>query len=217
MNRLAPQIEALVRLGVPTLVGQTVRPFQQTLLRLEEFLGPGDPVADLERGIIGAAIVIRAPGLPIAKALNLVDRKGKAVAERLYPRQSGDFTPHLDRPLPQGQAYLLLDVDRGDALRNAAPSDAQQDIRKQRRSPLTLEEGAAVLMLWPLLLQRNRCFMTLGSRCGDRRVPAYWLSGEQPKLGWCWEGNPHTWLGFATCAVRTAGVDFGPQAATGHV
>jgi hypothetical protein len=37
---------------------------------------------------------------------------------------------------------------------------------------------------------------------GDRRVPALWISGGAPKLGWCWAGNPHTWLGSASCATR---------------
>jgi NhaA family Na+:H+ antiporter len=42
----------------------------------------------------------------------------------------------------------------------------------------------------------------LGSRAGDRRVPALWLRRGHPKLGWCWAGNPHTWLGSASCGGR---------------
>jgi hypothetical protein len=55
--------------------------------------------------------------------------------------------------------------------------------------------------------------MLLGSRCGDRRVPALWISGGSArdggtarrgaaKLGWCWAGNHHTWLGHASAAQR---------------
>ncbi|WFF07707.1 DUF5701 family protein [Micromonospora sp. WMMD1076] len=29
-------------------------------------------------------------------------------------------------------------------------------------------------------------------------MPALWISQGAPKLGWCWFGNPHTWLGSAT-------------------
>jgi hypothetical protein len=36
--------------------------------------------------------------------------------------------------------------------------------------------------------------------------PAYLLRepdrGDAPKLGWCWAGNRHTWLGFASAAGR---------------
>jgi hypothetical protein len=41
-----------------------------------------------------------------------------------------------------------------------------------------------------------------GSRRGDQRVPAFWISEGRPKLGGCWDGNPHTWLGTAACARR---------------
>jgi len=54
----------------------------------------------------------------------------------------------------------------------------------------------------PELLERNHCFSLAGSRRGDRRVPALWISRNAPKLGWCWEGNPHDWLGCASAAVR---------------
>ena len=35
-------------------------------------------------------------------------------------------------------------------------------------------------------------------------VPAIWISNRAPKLGWCWAGNPHTWLGSASCSDRAA-------------
>jgi hypothetical protein len=25
---------------------------------------------------------------------------------------------------------------------------------------------------------------------------------KQANLGWCWDGNPHTWLGSASCKTR---------------
>ena len=44
------------------------------------------------------------------------------------------------------------------------------------------------------------------------RTPALWISngtgrdGRErkgaPKLGWCWWGNRHTWLGIASCQGR---------------
>jgi hypothetical protein len=35
-------------------------------------------------------------------------------------------------------------------------------------------------------------------------VPALWIADRAPKLGWCWDGNPHTWLGTASAAHRLA-------------
>jgi hypothetical protein len=61
-------------------------------------------------------------------------------------------------------------------------------------------------------------FMTIGSRREkdsrrlDARTPAIWISNgtgrdaaanrNAPKVGWCWAGNRHTWLGFASAAGR---------------
>ncbi|MDF2824427.1 MAG: hypothetical protein K0R68_1835, partial [Mycobacterium sp.] len=46
----------------------------------------------------------------------------------------------------------------------------------------------------------------------DSRTPALWISNgagrdggarrDAPKVGWCWAGNRHTWLGFASVAGR---------------
>jgi len=57
----------------------------------------------------------------------------------------------------------------------------------------------------PSLLEKNKCFMLSGSRRHDRRVPALWISERAPKLGWCWDGNPHTWLGVASAGGRVGG------------
>ncbi len=77
-------------------------------------------------------------------------------------------------------------------------------IRERGRTPLTIEEGIAVLTQAPYLLERNKCFSLAGSRRGDRRVPGLWISNRAPKLGWCWDGNPHDWLGVASAGTRLA-------------
>jgi hypothetical protein len=119
----------------------------------------------------------------------------------------GGLAPYRPVPevaLPHPTAYLLLDVDRGDAFRGVAPDEALTTAGNRGRTPLTIEEGIALVTHAPHLLERNHCFSLAGSRRGDRRVPALWISAGAPKLGWCWAGNPHDWLGLATAASRTA-------------
>ncbi len=86
------------------------------------------------------------------------------------------------------------------------------------RTPLTLAEGIHWVLQQPEVLERNRCFMTAGSRLvrqngtRDARVPAVWISNgtgrdgrdrrDAAKVGWCWAGNRHTWLGIASVAGR---------------
>ncbi|WP_433519725.1 DUF5701 family protein [Nonomuraea sp. CA-143628] len=34
-----------------------------------------------------------------------------------------------------------------------------------------------------------------------------WISQNAPELGWCWERNPHTWLGMASAGNRRTADD----------
>lgn len=200
------QIERLVGLGYPGLLGCPAEEFRHSLQGLTEHVPAGAAVADVRRGTFGFVVVVHAKSAPAARTLPLVKRQGHVAVERLFPRSPDFFKPTPSVSIPAGDAYLLLDVDRGNETLNAVPLEAEQRLGDEGRSPLTLEEGIAVLTQCPDFLQPNHCFMMLGSRGDDKRVPALWLSGKQPKLGWCWQGNPHTWLGFASCRARSPGI-----------
>lgn len=116
------------------------------------------------------------------------------------------FVATEETPLPAPDAYLLFDVERGEAFCGVVPHDAMKAIAERGRTLLTIEEGIALITHFPQVLVKNKCFSLGGSRCGDRRVPAIWISQKAPKLGWCWEGNPHTWLGMASAGTRAGGV-----------
>jgi hypothetical protein len=105
---------------------------------------------------------------------------------------------------PPAPVYALVDVERGEEFCGVPPGDALPVVLKRGRTPLTILEGIAFVLLHPHVLERNACFMLSGSRRGDRRVPALWISGKAPKLGWCWDGNPHSWLGVASTRARIA-------------
>jgi hypothetical protein len=209
---LVAQIDRLLELGIPAAIGQSPDSFRQTLLRLQVHLHGDAGAPDIEAGTADAVIVLDTTRLPARDGWSRVQRAARPAIERLFPKKPEDFRPVQGLGLPAGDAYLLLGVDRGNATLNAVPTDAARRLAEQGRSPLTLEEGIGVLLQWPHFLQPNHCFMMLGSRCGDRRVPAWWLSDRAPRLGWCWEGNPRTWLGFASCLGRSPAVDFGAAA-----
>ncbi|MET9777613.1 DUF5701 family protein [Streptomyces sp. NPDC006367] len=127
------------------------------------------------------------------------------------------FTPQgLD--LPDSPLYVVTGVDRGDHMANWSPEEALPALTGANRTPLVLTEGIHWVLQQPAVLERNRCFMTIGSRLRkangayDARTPAIWISNgtgrdgrdrrNAPKVGWCWWGNRHTWLGFASAAGR---------------
>src|SRR5690625_2384955 len=129
------------------------------------------------------------------------------------------FTPYRTE-VPDGPVYLVHGLDRGDHLANYRPEEALPELAGAGRTPLLLSEDLHWALQQPSALERNRCFMTIGSRLRkesgsyDSRTPAVWISNgtgrdgrerrNAPKVGWCWWGNRHTWLGFASATRREA-------------
>lgn len=147
---------------------------------------------------------------PVELAAARIERDGKPVVfGHMDPAEQPGYLPIAAVELPDAPAYQALDVDLGAASRNVRPEDALREILAAGRSPLTLDEGVALVLQQPGAIAVNWGFSAAGSRRGDQRVPAFWISEGSPKLGWCWDRNPHTWLGTASCAGRVAVGDDG--------
>jgi hypothetical protein len=120
----------------------------------------------------------------------------------MHPTVPADYAPIAELEIPDASSYVLHDVELGAEFFDVTPDAALVRILERGRSPLTIEEGVSVLLQRPGALKEENAFSLLGSRRGDRRVPALWLSGGRPRLGWCWAGAPHSWLGAASCSGR---------------
>ena len=199
---LHDQAERLIALGVPGLVDLTEHELR----------------AATEQDRPGALLVIhpdRAPASALAPLLRHGDKSGFIVVDM---PDLDEFTPIPEAAVPAAGVYVLDGLDRGDHLANWSPDEALPAIVAAGRTPLTLGEGIQWLLHQPAALERNQCFMTIGSRRRksanrlDSRTPAIWISNGTgrdgvanrgaPKVGWCWAGNRHTWLGFASAAQR---------------
>jgi hypothetical protein len=198
------QVDRLVEKGYPKAMGMAPAAFRAWLSRLRP-LAAALPAQEAEvvRGRLPFVLVIKSSSVSAEVAMPLVSREGETGHEAMTPVHPQDFHP-IDRvQLPAGEAYLIVDVERGEATLNVRPEDALKQILAAQRSPLTIDEGVSIVVQYPEFLQRNHCLSLPGSRRGDQRVPALWLDGDnRPKLGWCWDRNPHTWLGSASCARR---------------
>ncbi|MFG2056226.1 DUF5701 family protein [Micromonospora sp. NPDC048930] len=214
------QVDTLLRLGYPALAGRTEEEFRELVapLRAAALAGPpatpGRPTPELSaptEARVPFLLVVTRELVPVEARLALTTLAGKrkpGFLDRHFA--DGDlptFHPIKELEVPAGPAYLLFDVDRGEEYRNLPPSTALEEMTAQGRLPLTIDEGLAFITLHPPALASNRCFSLVGSRCGDRRVPALWISQGAPKLGWCWYGNPHTWLGSATAHPVRVGLE----------
>src|SRR4051812_32107137 len=188
------QVDALVLAGLPAWRDLEDECFRAWLEPLRDLL----PALPASPGIPFVVVVPDAPVRDLLGAAQMVGGTGfttvpDADLTRLQP------LPELDVP---ATPYLLLDVDTGADTLGLPPARAAETIAAAGRTPLTVAEGLAVLVSDPGVLRSRNCFSLLGSRAGDKRVPALWVSARRPRLGWCYQGAPHSWLGTASCAGR---------------
>ena len=198
------QVQTLIDKGYPALSGlpeaalyELVAPLRAVAVERGASVNPPSPAR------VPFILVITSELVRPEVAMPLTELRGRPGFADFDPDDLRRFSPIERLPIPAGPAYLVFDVDRGKETLNVTPDRALEAITAQRRTPLTIDEGIAFVTQYPASLEKNNCFSLVGSRCGDRRVPALWISKGAPKLGWCWAGNPHTWLGSASCADRT--------------
>jgi Family of unknown function (DUF5701) len=197
---LSEQAERLIELGVHYIAGLPVDRLRDipehagSLLAIHHRLVPASALAPL----------LRVNGKPGFVVTDMAD--------------VDEFVPIGSVSVPDEPVYRVCDIDRGDAMANWSPDEALPAIDEAGRTPLTLTEGLHWVLQRPDVLARKHCFMTIGSRRRkpggslDTRTPAVWISNgtgrdgaanrNAPKVGWCWAGNRHTWLGFASAAAR---------------
>jgi hypothetical protein len=198
------QVENLLKKEYPKLNELNDKVFLNHVLPLKEkLIGLTLFEPDFEKGYLPFVVIIQGD-FNREKAMMLVEKEGKNGVTILRPLSTSNFAPIDDVTLPDSLAYLLINIDRGKENINLPPKEAFEIIKKGKRSPLTIDEGIAIITHFPDFLIKNNCFSLLASRTGlDQRVPAIWInSKKQPNLGWCWNGNPHTWLGSASAEKR---------------
>lgn len=198
------QVATYASLGVPGLHGMSAAAFDDLVRPLREVAHtrpaggpttePGDP------GRLPFVLVV--PGVPAERLMPLTRQAARAGYVDMRPVDSSVFQPAPGAAVPD-TPYVAWDVDTGRATLNLHPADAGAWLASRERLPLTIDEGIAVLLLNPGLLRAANCYQMLASRDGSKRIPSLWVtSAGRPRLGWCYERMPHTWLGSASCAAR---------------
>jgi hypothetical protein len=201
------QIENLTQKGYPNIACVKAEEFFKRVEPLKEKLGELLPSETDTRQShhIPFIIVIKHALVAAESAMPLVEIKGKKGSVAMHPVEPESFEPIEGLQIPNDVAYLLIDIDTGQETLNVTPNDALKIFQQENRFPLTIDEGIALVTHFPEVLtdkKKYNCFSMPGSRRGDQRVPALWISYKKPRLGWCWQNNPHTWLGSASCASR---------------
>ncbi|MDT0614305.1 DUF5701 family protein [Streptomyces lancefieldiae] len=212
------QVRTLTALGYPALSGRTPEQFAELVapLRAEALAHAGGaadgadaPYDPAVTGRVPFVLVVTRELAPIERTMPLTTLHGGRLpgfVDRTFEPGSLERFVATEEAEPPGRdgVHLLCDVERGEEFCGVVPNDAMAAVAERGRTLLTIEEGVALMTHAPRLLVKNKCFSLGGSRSGDHRVPAVWISQKAPKLGWCWAGNPHTWLGMASAGVRRA-------------
>lgn len=181
-----------------------------------------EAAADLAgRAAAGALLAVSEQVLPVATLVPHLrrtaggrEREGFVVVDM---DDVDEFLPTAQASVPDANVYAIDDPRRGDDMRDWSPAEAQEALSHDGRTPFTIGEGVQWALQIPEVIDRNACYMMIGSRRRmpkgfDSRTPALWISNGTgrdgrirrgaPKLGWCWWNNRHTWLGFASGSRR---------------
>ena len=199
------QVKNLLDKGYPQMAKMPVEEFMNLVSPLRAKLNNLDlPGIDLENGYLPFVLVVSSRLIPVDSMMAVIERNNEHGVVALRPLIPVDFKLIDQVLIPDTDIYLLLDIDRGKDYLNVTPNQALVMIKEEARSPLTIDEGIALVTQFPDFLRKNNCFSLLASRTGkDKRVPAIWINAKkQANLGWCWDGNPHTWLGSASAKNR---------------
>ena len=82
--------------------------------------------------------------------MSLVEKDGKSGVTILRPHTSQNFKTISEAAIPKSMAYLLVDIDRGKEYINLPPNEVMVLIKKEKRTPLTIDEGIAIVAQWKI-------------------------------------------------------------------
>ena len=204
------QRDVLLAKGYPALVGLSAAAFTALIepLRALVHASAGHLAPEATSSHVPFVVVVSsvlAPAEDLVPVTSLADGTAPGVVDRNHGAEGlAAYVPLPELGVPAAPVYLLVEIERGEEFCGVRPAEAVPVIAGRGRTPLTIHEGIALVTLFPGVLEKNRCFMLAGSGRGDRRVPALWISAKAPKLGWCWAGIPHSWLGTASARSRVA-------------
>ncbi len=153
-----------------------------------------------KEGHIPFIIVIKNDVIGGEKAMPLIELEGK----KGYTDMSADAIKGCkpyEVKLPEGKAYLAIDIETGKTTLGKTPDEAIKQIKKDNRSALTVEEAVALITHHPEILKDHYVWAS-GSRHGADKVAYLWLYEGEPRLHWLSSDYSDAEWGSASCGSR---------------
>lgn len=191
------QIDNLSKKGFPKLTGMDEKKFMGIFEPLKEQIKELSS-REFQEGRIPFVVVPREKLLSLEKKIPLMELEGKKGFTTL---DLSELKTAEGVEIPESLAYLVIDVENGKVMLGKSADEAVKQIKKEGRSPLTAEEGVAIITQYPEILKDH--YMDLcGSRHGGDEVADLWLNEGKPELYWSWASNSHAKWGSASCGSR---------------
>ncbi|MDP2667477.1 MAG: DUF5701 family protein, partial [Nitrosopumilaceae archaeon] len=153
------QVENLLKKGLPKLAGMDEKKAASFFEPLKEQLKELSS-KEFKEGRIPFVVVPREKLLALEKKIPLMELEGKKGFTTL---DLSEFKTAEGVEIPESMAYLVVDVENGKAMLGRIPDEAVKQFKKEGRSPLTAEEGVALVLQHPEILKDH--YMDLpGSR-----------------------------------------------------
>jgi len=193
------QIDNLAKKGFPKLAGMDEKKFAAVFEPLKEKLKELSS-REFQEGRIPFIVVPRDKLLALEKQMPLVELEGKKGFTGIDD-VSEFFETAEGVEIPETMAYLVVDIENGKVMLGKSADEAVKQFKKEGRSPLTADEGVAVILQHPEILKDH--YMDLaGSRRGDDGVADVWLYEGEPRLDWDLSDNSDSRWGSASCGSR---------------
>ena len=196
-NLFDTQVQTFLKKEYPKHAGMSEKEFLSHILPLREKLVEVAKIP-IPEGHIPFVIVIGEKLLSLEKKIPLMELEEKKGFTSL---DLSEFKTAEGVDIPEGMAYLVVDVENGKVMLGKSPDEAIKQFKKEGRSPLTTEEGVAVITRCPEIL-KDRYMDLSGSRLGAYNVASLWLSGGGPRLDWDRADGSFAKWGSASCGSR---------------
>lgn len=193
------QIDNLAKKGFQKLAGVDEKKFAAIFEPLKEKLKELSS-REFQEGRIPFVVVPRDKLLALEKQMPLIELDGKKGFTGIDD-VSEFFTTAEGVEIPEAMAYLVVDIENGKVMLGKSADKAVKQFKKEGRSPLTADEGVAIMLQHPEILKDH--YMDLaGSRRGGGGVADLWLYEGGPWLGWSDSGGSVSGWGSASCGSR---------------
>ncbi len=146
------QVDRLVEMGHPALAGLAADAFRERLAPLRAVVPEGQPDPAPDQ-VVPFLLVVTAALVPTVAAVETWRVRDKAGWTDMADELAG-FGPVPEIEVPDATAYLLLDVRTGRDTLGVRPSEAQPAILAAGRTPLTIDEGVALVTQRPERVHR---------------------------------------------------------------